>query len=140
MLATPGEYRKICEKYGKVCVAELKSNFTEEEIAEILGIFDGYLENTCFIAFNIENLDLVKKFRPGQECQYLTGKWDDSLPEMLQKRGMGLDIQHGQLTEERIAACHAHGVEVNCWTVDKPEDAARFDSWGVNYITSNILE
>ncbi len=140
MLATPEEYRKICEKYGKVCVAELKSNFTEEEIGEILAIFDGYLDHTCFIAFNIENLDLVKKLRPGQECQYLTGKWDDSLPEMLEARGMGLDIQHGQLTEERIAACHAHGVEVNCWTVDNPADAARLDGWDVDYITSNILE
>ena len=28
------EYRKICEKYGKVCVPELKSNFTLDEIRE----------------------------------------------------------------------------------------------------------
>ncbi len=140
MLATPEEYRKICEKYGKVCVAELKSNFTEAEIAEIFALFDGYLDKTCFIAFNIENLDLVKKLRPGQECQFLTGNWDDNLPEMLEKRGMGLDIQHGQLTEERIAFCHAHGIEVNCWTVDNPADAERLDSWGTDYITSNILE
>ena len=62
-LCLPSEYRKICEHYGKVCVPELKSNFTLDEIREILAIFDGYLDATCFIAFNIANLDLVKQLR-----------------------------------------------------------------------------
>ena len=32
------------------------------------------------------------------------------------------------------------GIKVNCWTVDDPEIAERLVSWGVDYITSNILE
>lgn len=141
-IATPYEYAKICKKYGKHAVPELKSNFTPEEIREIMKIFEDldYLDNTCFIAFNIENLDLVKQVRPEQECQFLSGKWDDSLPEMLEKRGMGLDIEHRALTEERIRACHEHSVEVNCWTVDDPEEAETLSGWGIDYITSNILE
>lgn len=35
---------------------------------------------------------------------------------------------------------HENGVEVNCWTVDDPADAQRLAEWGVDYITSNILE
>ena len=35
---------------------------------------------------------------------------------------------------------HAHGVEVNCWTVDDPVTAQMLSNWGVDYITSNILE
>lgn len=140
MIPTPYEYKKICKKYEKHAVPELKSNFTEAEIAEIIGIFEDYLDNTCFIAFNIANLDLVKKLRPEQECQFLTSEWNDELPEMLAARHMGLDIYHGQLTEERVKACHDKGVEVNCWTVDKLEDAEKLISWGVDYITSNILE
>ena len=101
---------------------------------------DGKFLCTCFIAFNIENLDLVKKLRPEQECQFLTGEWNDNLPEMLSERKMGLDIHYGQLTEERIRACHKKGVEVNCWTVDKPEEAEKLISWGIDYITTNILE
>lgn len=142
MLCTPYEYMKICKKYGKVCVPELKSNFTLEEIKEIMAIFGDaeYLDDTCFIAFNIANLDLVKNVRPEQKCQFLTGKWDDSLPEMLETRKMGLDIYFPELTEERIRACHEHGVVVNCWTVDNPDDAKRLISWGVDQITTNILE
>ncbi len=140
IIPSPYEYRKICEKYGKHAVPELKSNFTESEIKEILNIFDGYLDSTCFIAFNIANLDLVKKLCPTQECQFLTGEWNDTLPDMLAERKMGLDIYYQQLTEERILACHKKGVEVNCWTVDKPEEAEKLIAWKVDYITSNILE
>ncbi|MBQ4591351.1 MAG: hypothetical protein IJB20_04910 [Clostridia bacterium] len=140
MLCTPYEYKKICKKYEKICVPELKSNFTLEEIKDILKIFEDYLDSTCFIAFNIANLDLVKNVRPEQHCQFLSGKWDDSYPEMLKARGMGLDIVHGEVTEERIKACHDAGVEVNAWTVDNPERAEQLISWGIDYITTNILE
>ncbi len=139
-LCTPYEYMKICAKYDKVCVPELKSYFTEEEMTRLLEIFEPYLEKTIFISFTIENLDCIKKLRPEQSCQFLTSKWDDSLPEMLAKRGMGLDIHFSGLTEERVKACHNKGVVVNCWTVDDPDIAAQLIGWGVDQITSNILE
>jgi len=65
-LCLPSEYRKICEHYGKVCVPELKSAFTLEEIKDIIDIFDGYLDNTCFISFNYHNLELMKEVRPSR--------------------------------------------------------------------------
>lgn len=139
-LCLPQEYRKICEHYGKVCVPELKSNFTKEEIKDILDIFDGYLDSTCFIAFNIRNLELVKELRPQQRCQWLTGDFKDEYPEMLASKGMGIDIHYAALTAERVYSCLRKGVEVNCWTVDNPEDALRLIGWHVNQITSNILE
>ncbi len=139
-LCLPSEYRKICEHYGKVCVPELKSAFTEGEIADLLAIFDGYLDNTIFISFNYHNLELVKAARPQQKVQFLTGEVDDALIAKLQAAGMGLDIYFQGLTEEKIQACHAAGIEVNCWTVDNPADAERLITWGVDQITSNILE
>jgi len=141
-ICTPYEYAKICKKYGKHAVPELKSNFTLEEIREIVKIFEDldYLDNTCFISFIMKNLELVKQVRPEQECQYLASEWKDNLPERLENCGMGLDIFAPQLDEERSAACHEHGVEVNCWTVDKPDEAEKLISWGIDYITSNILE
>ncbi|MBR4204696.1 MAG: hypothetical protein IKQ92_04385 [Clostridia bacterium] len=140
MLATPAEYRKICEKYGKHAVPELKSNFTLEEIKSILGFFDGYLEHTTFIAFNVANLDLVREVLPEQSCQFLTSQWSDELPDMLAARKMDLDIAWHELTEERVRILHERGTVVNCWTVDDPEKAAELISWGVDFITSNILE
>lgn len=142
VIPTPYEYFKICKKYEKLAVPELKSNFTLEEIREITDIVRelDYLDSTCFIAFNIANLDLVKELYPDQKCQFLTSKYSDDLPEMLAERKMGLDIYYKELTEERIAALHAKGVEVNCWTVDDPDMAEQLIGWGIDYITSNILE
>lgn len=140
MLCLPSEYRKICEHYGKICVPELKSNFTIEEVREIMNIFEGYLDSTVFIAFNIHNLELVKEVRPEQRCQWLTCDYKPEYPEMLASKGMGIDIYYGALTKEAVEALHSAGCEVNCWTVDNPADADRLISWGVDQITSNILE
>ncbi len=139
-LCLPSEYRKICEHYGKVCVPELKSAFTEAEIADILAIFEGYLDNTIFISFNYHNLELVKAARPEQKVQFLTGEVDEVLIAKLKDAGMDLDIYFQGLTEEKIKACHEAGIVVNCWTVDNPADADRLIGWGVDQITSNILE
>lgn len=139
-LCLPSEYRKICEHYGKVCVPELKSDFTLEEIRSILGFFEGYLDNTVFISFNIHNLEKVKQLRPEQRCQWLTGECNEDTPSMLASKGMGIDIHYGGLTEEKVRLLHEAGCEVNCWTVDNPEDAEILISWGVDQITSNILE
>lgn len=140
MLCTPAEYRKICESYGKICVVELKSAFTPEEIAEILDIFDGYLEQTRFISFKFQNLEHVKKFRLEQPCEFLTEDWDKALLQKLADAGMGLNISYSKLSERRIKSCHEAGIEVNCWTVDSLKEAKKLISWGVDRITTNILE
>jgi len=140
MLCLPSEYRKICERYGKICVPELKSHFTLEEIKDILAIFDGYLENTRFISFYYENLAFVKQLRPEQKCQFLCSEITVERVAELAEAGMDLDIYYKGLTKEVLDACHAAGMEVNCWTVDSPEIADTLIGMGVDQITSNILE
>ena len=39
-----------------------------------------------------------------------------------------------------VERLHAAGIEVNVWTVDTLEDAQRMVEYGVDYITSNIVE
>jgi len=53
---------------------------------------------------------------------------------------MDIDIHHASLTEERVHAMHKAGLKVNCWTVDDPARGEELAAWGVDYITSNILE
>ena len=139
-LCLPGEYRRICEHYGKICVPELKSAFTAEEIGEILKVFDGYLDNTVFISFKMSNLDLIKEAKPGQKVQFLCTEYSSELLATLVEKRMDLDIHWKALTEENIRELHAAGVTVNCWTVDNPDDAVRLIDWGVDMITTNILE
>lgn len=135
-------YISICKKYEKVCVLELKSVFTQDEIQHIIDIINGYeyLEQVVFISFHYDNLVLVRNVVPTQPCQYLTGDNSDAMIEKLVQDRMDIDIIHTALTEERVKAMHAAGLKINCWTVDDPARGEMLASWGVDFITSNILE
>ncbi len=141
-LPTLQEYVRICKKYEKVGVLELKSDFSDAQIAEITDIIReiGWLDHIIFIAFGIENLYKLRKILPEQPAQFLCCEWTDGLLPNLVKHNLDLDIHFEALTAERIRAAHDAGVRVNCWTVDGKADAERLAAWGVDYITSNILE
>jgi glycerophosphoryl diester phosphodiesterase len=141
-LPTLEEYLSICRKYEKIAVLEIKGLFSPESLDNAVSVVKSYeyLERTIFISFNLSNLTALKEKYPKLKIQYLTDEWDDTLPDKLRRLGMGLDIDFHQLTSQRIKTCHTKGVDVNCWTVNKPEDGERLASWGVDFITSNILE
>ncbi len=136
------EYIAICRSYEKVCVLELKSDFTEDEIKAILARIEAmkWLEHVIFISFRYENLQKVRKYKPLQPCQFLTEEFSEELLARLVKDRFDLDIYYPVLTEKAVKACHERGLKVNCWTVDQKKDAQRLVSWGVDFITSNILE
>lgn len=136
------EYISICKKYNKKAVLELKNRMSPEAIAQIVEVIkeQDYLENVIFISFSWENMIDLRKLVPGQKAQFLTGKQEDDLVARLLEANLDLDIYHKALTKELIDTLHANGREVNCWTVDDPKDGELYASWGVDYITSNILE
>ena len=136
------EYIGICKRYGKTSVLELKSTFTEEEIREMIDRIErmDWLPHVIFIAFDYENLVKVRKVKPGQSCQFLTERFSENLLTRLVKDDMDLDIYYPALSEKDVKLCHENGVLVNVWTVDKKADAERLITWGVDFITSNILE
>ena len=135
-------YIQICKKYEKHSVLELKTVFTEEEIAQIIAIIRelDYLENVTFISFHYENLEKIRSILPEQSAQYLFREITDELIETLAAAKIDVDVKHTALTEENVQKIHAAGLKVNCWTVDTPEDAERYAAWGVDFITTNILE
>ena len=60
---------------------------------------------------------------------------------MLKELKMGIDIWSTAITEEaQVRHMLEEGLEVNVWTVDNKELAEKLISWGVQYVTSNILE
>lgn len=141
-LPTLEEYIGINKKYEKYAVLELKNAFTEAEILEICAKIDamGYLDHTIFISFCYDNLVYVRRKYPEQACQFLTSKYDDSLIERLKTWNLDLDIRETALTAEIVAELHANDIIVNCWTVDNAERAEELVGYGVDMITTNILE
>lgn len=136
------EYIRICKKYEKNCVLELKTKFSDEDICRIIEEIraEDYLDHVVFIAFARENLILMRKYLPEQTVQQLSTTMTEELFDFIKENRFDLDIDYKVLTEEWVKRLHDAGIRINCWTVDHPEDAERLISWGVDYITSNILE
>lgn len=136
------EYISICKKYEKCAVLELKNAFAEADIYEICDIIEGlsYLEHTTFISFCYDNLVYLRRKHPEASAQFLISTFDGDLLDRLLAGKFDLDINYKALTAENIALCHENGIKVNAWTVDDKEDAERLAAWGVDMITTNILE
>lgn len=145
LLPSLAEYVQICRKYEKISVLELKNHMQPEDIDGIISVIEkeGWLDKTIFISFDLPNVVYTKEKLPEQKVQYLIGgdmkDWDEVM-STLNRYHLDLDIYYKMLTEERVKELHAAGIEVNVWTVDHLEDAERLAAWGVDYITSNIIE
>ncbi len=143
-LPTMEEYIAVCKKYEKDCVLELKTEMEEATTKDMIDRIAalGWLEHVTFISFLWEDLVHVRRLLPEQKCQFLFGEksQSDELLEKLVSYRFDVDVHYGALTEEWLKKYHASGIEVNCWTVDDPADGERLAAWGVDCITTNILE
>ena len=145
LLPSLAEYTQICKKYEKISVLELKNHMEPADIDGIIDVINqkGWLEKTIFISFDLPNVVYVKEKLPQQKVQYLIGgdmkDWQEVV-DALNSHHLDLDIYYKMLTEERVQDVHNAGKEVNVWTVNQLEDAERLAAWGVDYITTNIIE
>lgn len=142
VMPTLEEYILTCKRYDKKAVLELKNRFEKEDIAAICNIIRelGYLDNVIFISFCFENLVHIRSLEPMHPVQFLTEEYTDDLPSLLKENKFDLDIEYDKLNAENIALLHENGIRVNCWTCDSKEEAEKLISYGVDFITTNILE
>ena len=137
------EYLRICKTYGKTGVLERKNPFEKSDVEKILNIVKNEYETDklIFISFDYNNLVYIKELDNTAVVQFLCGcPVDDVLIEKLLEYGMDLDIYYSYLNQDAIKRLHDNGIKINCWTVDGKCDAERLTEWGIDYITSNILE
>ncbi|MCI5746012.1 MAG: hypothetical protein MR270_07015 [Erysipelotrichaceae bacterium] len=136
------DYFKICKKYNKVAVCELKQVFSKDQIAEIIKIVDSIdmLNNTIFISFILEDLIMLKEINENIQAQWLLCEYKEEHMETLLKYHLDVDAHYASINKEKIDNLHAHNIKVNIWTVDDINIANKYASWGVDFITSNALK
>ena len=143
ILPTLEEYIRVCRRYEKTAVLELKNHMEKSDIANIIETVQGenHLQKTIFISFDLPNLICLRSMAPKQKAQYLIeDRVPDGLIPTLDRYHLDLDIDYTLLTQTLVRQVHAAGHEVNVWTVNRLADARRLAAWGVDYITSNIIE
>ena len=136
------EYLRVIRRYEKVAVIELKNPMKRENIFEIADICASEYDTDkiVFISFCYENLKILREKLPAQHIQFLTGEITDALIADLKKDGFGLDVAYPALSEEWMKKLKENKIEVNCWTCDDPAEAKKLIGWGVDMITTNILQ
>ncbi|MBR2019239.1 MAG: hypothetical protein IKA05_02445 [Clostridia bacterium] len=142
VMPTLEEYIRICKKYEKMAVLELKRHMEEDRVREIIDRIEAldYLGSVIFISFDFDNLVYVRNYRPDQAVQFLFSKLTDEILEKMIAHRFDADVHFKAVTPAFVFAMHAAGLLINCWTVDNPSDAAALVELGVDFITSNILE
>ncbi len=136
------DYLSICASYGKIAVLELKERMDTKHIKQIYAEVEKYYDpqKMIFISFSLDNLKDLRQMYPDANIQYLVQRFDDNVLNKLKEYKFDLDIGHWVCSKEVIDKCHKNGIKVNCWTVDNLGDAERLIDYGVDYITTNILE
>ena len=99
-----------------------------------------YIDKVTFISFGYGNLTFVRNILPDQPAMYLFSELSDEITEKLIRDKIDVAIYHKVLTERAVQKFHDAGLKVNCWTVDDVGRAEKLVRWGVDYITTNILE
>lgn len=142
-IPTLDEYIRICKKYEKVAVLELKNQFDPTDIEKIVEIIKklDYLEHTIFISFVLENCVCLRQMLPQQPVEWLLSQpIDGQVIQTLKRYQLDLDSDYKYLTEEIVSQLHQQQIQVNCWTCNDPAAGEALVQMGVDYITTNILE
>lgn len=137
------EYLRICKKYKKTAVLELKNPFLKQEVQAIVQIVkETYdMHQLIFISFDYQTLVFLRELEPDAAIQFLCFcEINDELIQKLKKYNFDLDIYFERLNTDAIELLHSRGIKINCWTVDDQTAAERLAAAGVDYITTNILQ
>ena len=90
-------------------------------------------------SFDVRALEYIHAKYPGVELSYLTED-ETEIGQILSQisfKPRWWSPNHEVITRENVAYCHAMGILVVPWTVDKEDDIARMVSCGVDAIISN---
>ena len=140
------QYLSICKKYNKHVVLELKEQMTKEDVVNIVKVVEnmGLFSTTTFISFYPKNLIYLRRAYRTADIEFLVGKESKEAQKvmfiLMRLYRFGLDIDSRLVNEKLIKKVHKMGRKINSWTVNDKETAEKFVSWGIDQITTNILE
>ncbi len=142
-ITTLVEYLKICKHYNKYPVIELKWGLDLNDVDRIMEIIlsEGMFDKSMIICYTYSIILYLKANYPDYHIQYLLGTLysDDVINKCLNDL-VSIDLRYDLVTKELVDRFHAKGLEVNAWTVDDINICKTMKEYGVDYITTNVLE
>ena len=136
------EYLDVCKEFNKVAVIELKDTIKPENLPQIRDLVKekGMEDKVIFISFFPGYLTKMRELMPNVEMEFLTYVFSDSILDMCIQFNLGIDADYHIMTKDIIDKYHKNNLKVNVYTENDKDDALKLISYGIDYITSNILE
>lgn len=135
------DYLSVVTKGNKRPIIEFKIDPSEEKMKSLCDYIDKSvgLENVTFICFSPYPLLMLKRlYKSRVHLQQLVYDIPE-LVELALKENIGIDIHYGQVSKELVDRFHDKGLEFNAWTVDSKDVLNKLETFGVDYITSNLF-
>lgn len=141
-IPTLREYLEWVKPTGLLTNIELKNSVyyyerLEEKVFEMVKELK-MEDKILFSSFNLVSVLKCKKMMPKVPAGFLTETKVDNMGVFAKEYGVeyyhpGLDF----LTEDVVENCHAHGREVNVWTVNRKKEMKQMAKWKVDGIFTN---
>ena len=131
-------YLKICKKYKKIAIVEIKQA-NEYQLDLLIKTIKRhkYMDSVVFISNLPKVLLYIRKRLPYVELQYIIKNPIKSKLMFCIKNKINLSIYYKFLKSETVETFHKYDLKVSVWTVNTLEQVKHFLSMGVDYITSN---
>ncbi|MBO6108187.1 MAG: hypothetical protein J6P16_02150 [Eubacterium sp.] len=149
-MCTLHRYLGVLSKSDKMAVVELKEEFENRELKEIMDIVNKYdmYERTVFISGHAKSILRLRHDLcfPKERLQYVHGARsrdayvpvNEELITHLIRHGIGLDSRHTLLQEKYVDMMHDEGLSVNVWTVNSVKEYKKVtEELGVDMVTMN---
>ena len=145
-IALFSDYLKICRKYGKVAVIELKPQTNINNIDKIVNMVNSYnMRNSAiYISFDKPYIDRVLEIDKKAVVQKLYLANDSIDYDNFNYDSIGLEIQNwGQtdanILETNLRKLQSKGVLVSTWTTDTANTKRSLENKCVDFITTNLI-
>ena len=145
-IALFSDYLKICRKYGKVAVIELKPQTNINNIDKIVNMVNSYnmRNSVIYISFEKEYIDRVLKIDKKAVVQKLYLVNDTIDYDNFNYDSIGLEIESwGQtdnnIIETNLRKLQSRGVLISTWTTDTASTKRSLENKCVDFITTNLI-
>lgn len=142
-ISTPLEYLRICKHYSKYPVIELKWGMDNEAVDRLMGMIleEDMYDKSMIICYTFSTILYLKEKYPDYHTQFLLGMlYSEELIQKCLDLKINIDLRWDLVTKELVDRFHERNLEVNVWTIDDKDIYNKMQEFGVDYLTTNVLE
>ena len=133
------DYLEICSFYNKTAVIEVKHVHDITMLTDLVNLLDNYPSLTIIIiSFKMNYLKYLRAISQ-VELQYLTDTILDSEIYDARVNQISLSLNKDIITKTLVTRLKREGFMVAVYTVNEIKDAVKFESFGIDYLTTDKL-